>query len=193
MTESREHPDELLVFHVNGTLDAEERAQVEAHLADCPRCREEVEFLRALRSSMQASAADAEPDDMAWPRLQRAIRKEKTGQRPRRWLPAALAASLLVIAVQAVMLIGERAPDSRYTLSGAGPQGVVLQLRFQPQATEAQIRDVLQRVDATLIDGPGALGVYRVRLAAATDAADLARRIAWLEQQTAVVSHVARE
>jgi anti-sigma factor RsiW len=35
MTDNRNHPDALLPFHVNGTLDPGEQAQVESHLAGC--------------------------------------------------------------------------------------------------------------------------------------------------------------
>lgn len=38
------HPEELLSGHVDGTLTNEERAVVDAHLATCATCREEVEL-----------------------------------------------------------------------------------------------------------------------------------------------------
>ena len=193
MTELSEHPEELLPFLVNETLDAEQRVRVEAHLAECRKCRDEVEFLRHLRSGMKASLQDDVPDDMAWPRLQRAIRRERNPQRTRRWLPAALAASLLVIVLQSIMLFGGQNVASRYTPAGDRQEGVVLQLRFDPRATEAEIRGLLQKIDATLIDGPGALGVYRARLGADADEASIVQRMAWLKQQTAVVRYVARD
>ncbi|MGH8747072.1 MAG: hypothetical protein ACREUK_11355, partial [Burkholderiales bacterium] len=49
-------------------------------------------------------------------------------------------------------------------LGERAPAGVVLQLRFDPAASEARIRALLREHDAVVIDGPSALGVYRVRL-----------------------------
>ena len=41
-----------------------ERAYVEAHLADCPRCRELLASLRALPNAIRALARPAEPADL---------------------------------------------------------------------------------------------------------------------------------
>ena len=58
------HPAQVLLpWYVNGTLDADERAQVEAHLADCAACRHEAQSLRAFGAAYArdgAGAADAE-------------------------------------------------------------------------------------------------------------------------------------
>jgi hypothetical protein len=64
--------------------------------------------------------------------------------------------------------------------------GDLLQVSFAPTATEAQIRAALQLAKATLVAGPGAIGVYTVavpRRAGATSAAAL-------RQQTGVVESV---
>ncbi len=186
------HPDELLPFYVNATLEGEERIRVEAHLEHCACCRQEVDFLRTLRAGMQAGASATAPET-AWPRLRRALRQTGTTRPSRRWLPAALAASLLVIVAQTALLLN-RPESGGYTLSGSTLSGEVVQLRFDPSATEADIRRVLQAVEGTLIDGPGALGVYRVRLASpAADGRSIEARLAWLRSQQPTVRYVARD
>lgn len=51
---------ELLPYYANGTLDAGERARVEAELATCPACAQELAELQALAASLR-SRADAAP------------------------------------------------------------------------------------------------------------------------------------
>ncbi len=48
------HPDELLADFVDGSLDAEEHARVERHVAGCARCTEEVSLAGEARSALRA-------------------------------------------------------------------------------------------------------------------------------------------
>jgi anti-sigma factor ChrR (cupin superfamily) len=52
---------ELLPFYATGTLDAADRARVEAELAACGECAAELRDLEALGASLQARAAAAPP------------------------------------------------------------------------------------------------------------------------------------
>jgi anti-sigma factor ChrR (cupin superfamily) len=52
---------ELLPFYANGTLDAPDRARVEAELASCTSCAAELRELQTLGTALQARAADAPP------------------------------------------------------------------------------------------------------------------------------------
>src|SRR5215813_9681087 len=52
--------DALLPWFVNGTLDPDEIAFVERHVAECTRCREEVEWLRGLYAACTAGQASQE-------------------------------------------------------------------------------------------------------------------------------------
>lgn len=126
----------------------------------------------------------------------------------RRWLglpapgaPAALggwgmAAAAVVVLVQAGLITTLLWPDERAGPGGQQPLsdprlpalqgGVLLQITFAPTATEAQLRSALQGAQATLVAGPGAVGVYTVVVPAATWDAALAR----LRQQPGVVASV---
>jgi anti-sigma factor RsiW len=156
------HPDELLPWYANRTLAGAEHAAVEEHLRGCARCRAELEFLGALRAEVKRGE-DAQPaDEVGLRRLLRAVRREQA--RPRRRVALAAAAAVVIVAQGALIgWLATREPVIE-PLGERGPAGVVLQLRFEPGATEAQIRELLQAHDAALIDGPSALGVYRVRL-----------------------------
>ena len=67
-------------------------------------------------------------------------------------------------------------------------RGTLLQVTFVPDATEMQIRTLLARVDARIVEGPGALGVYTVSVP--PEQADAALRE--LESARAVVASAAR-
>jgi len=48
------HPEELLAGYVDGTLEHQERAVVDAHLGACTRCRHEIELARGARTALAA-------------------------------------------------------------------------------------------------------------------------------------------
>ena len=48
------HPEDLLAEYVDGTLGPEERARVDAHLAGCERCRDEVAAAGLARAAVAA-------------------------------------------------------------------------------------------------------------------------------------------
>jgi hypothetical protein len=47
---------------------------------------------------------------------------------------------------------------------GTAAGGQLLQITFKPLATETQIRALLSSVQGEIVAGPGALGVYAVRV-----------------------------
>ena len=69
--------------------------------------------------------------------------------------------------------------------------GVVLQVTFAPDATEQEIRELLQAIDGSLDGGPGALGVYAVRLVGVEshDAATIERALQTLRGRSDIVTH----
>jgi hypothetical protein len=48
-----DHPEELLAGYVDGSATAHERAAVDAHLASCARCREEVDLARGALAALR--------------------------------------------------------------------------------------------------------------------------------------------
>jgi anti-sigma factor RsiW len=53
--------DSLLPWYVNATLEMRDRARVEAHLAFCPQCREELELLKDVQLMIAVSDDTAPP------------------------------------------------------------------------------------------------------------------------------------
>ncbi len=70
----------LLVAYLDNEVTPSERALIQAHLAECERCREELAALLGLRSRvsqfLKLQAAQATPSPQAWSRLQACLRKE---------------------------------------------------------------------------------------------------------------------
>lgn len=189
--------DELLPGYVNGSLQGAQCDAVERYLMDHPEAAAEVELLRAVRGGVKtARTGESSPGELGWHRLQRALRDEPrrvAGQRPGWWRPA-LAAAIVVIIVQGALLTTLwRHPPMITPLSGPVPVGTVVQIRFEPTATEQQIRALLDSVDGRFVDGPGALGVYRVRLDRTGNRRPVDKKIGQLRAARGIVRYVALE
>jgi anti-sigma factor RsiW len=103
------HPFEQLVDLVDGTLGADERARVEAHLAGCTSCREDVAAATLARDEVRALPPAAPPADLH----RRVVTAAgggpaAAGGRPAwyRWAGAAAAAAV-VAAIVALPSIGD--------------------------------------------------------------------------------------
>ena len=83
----QDHPQGLLDRAIRGELDANERAALERHVADCSMCAVELEGARIFRASVapgrQDEALYRAAIDGAMARLQK---RETLGERLRRWI-----------------------------------------------------------------------------------------------------------
>ncbi len=187
---------ELLVFHANGTLDAEERATVEAALADDPDLRAELAALLAIRETMQAEDVQS-PGEFGLARLMRDVEAEGRAApdapeeapsnvvsitRLRIWQVAAavvLAAGLGWNLVQMPLGPTATAPQMAEPMAETAPAGyslasgesdVMFTVAFAPDATEAEIRSLLVGAGLEIVSGPSALGFYGLDLLDGEDA-----------------------
>ena len=69
---------ELVTAYLEGTMPAEERARVEAHLAECDGCSGYLEDMRRLVGSLHATV-EPPPDPATREALQRAFRERGAG------------------------------------------------------------------------------------------------------------------
>lgn len=174
---------ELLPWYVNGTLEGSDEGKLESHLAQWPHLRAEVAWLRRLREQVREPLYDSlvQPSASAGlDALMARIRAEQSGKvvplRPAqttrrsapRWFPAAMGLAASIILAQALvlgLLVGQPGKDALAPLSGgAAVAGTLLQMTFKPGATEARMRQALAAVQGEMVAGPGALGVYTVRV-----------------------------
>jgi predicted anti-sigma-YlaC factor YlaD len=205
--------DELLPWYANGTLEGEERARVERHLAECELCRDEMALLRGVSDAASAIVAETPsiPDALG-KTLARIDEWEQTRRPSFAARVRAFAASVfempkvprLVLATQSalILVLGTVLVLSRLqqpeftTLSGGNGASNAPRLTvvFESSATEEAIRQALQQVGGTLVSGPSAAGVYVVALPKAGDderAVDAA--IAALRENRSVITFVELE
>ncbi len=183
----REEIEMLLPWYVTGRLDAADTAKVEAFLAVHPHVARQLDMVRAERDEAVASnEALGFPSAAATERLMASLPAARPGwaalrtvrgglEQVRnlfvaptanavRW--AAVAAAVLV-AVQAVAigtLLSERSATYR---TASGPQtgdGIAVLATFAEEAKATAISQLLTDFDASIVDGPRAGGVYKIRL-----------------------------
>ena len=173
--EARRHVEamRLLPWRVNGRLDEAERGWVDAHVAGCSECRQEIDALRELQSgcrALDAGTDDASGAERGWQRLQARLQPAlaTSGVRPvqrpwmrPRWQRWAIAAQAAVIAILAVVLWQQPEPAAYHTLgaaSAAKPGNLVIV--FDPRTDESRMRRLLLASQARIVDGPNDAGAY---------------------------------
>ncbi len=183
MTPSHSELQALLPWYVNGTLDDATRQHMELALQQSPALRSELLWLTVLRSQVRdvcqaecgQRSADAGLDS-----LMALIHGEQSGKvtplRKNSWawvaaarkLPLSMGIAAAIVLSQAVVsgTLLARTRDDLAPMSGGTTAvgGQLLQITFKPQATEGDIRALLASVQGDIVAGPGALGVYAVRV-----------------------------
>lgn len=167
--------DDPLFSYAAGTLDEPARLRVEALLEADPELRARLKWYEAVCDGV----VGAQPPLQALPSADQIVARVRGAARPRSagflaWLagpalkPAAAFAAVVVVIQAAVIgtLLGERRETQ--AVRSAVPQGeaVVFVIAFDPDTTESQIRTLLLKAGATIIDGPRQLGDYRISVPA---------------------------
>ncbi len=173
---------ELLPWFVMATLDADECALVESHLADCATCRRELEWHRQLRAAQAAPVVERDVDRAfaalrarmpprasrthAWEALRMWWHAQAA---PMRW--ALALQPLLIVGLAAALVVGRSVPTTTspqiyHALARpAVESGGRLVIVFAPQTTQAQMRSVLLASGTRIVDGPTAADAYILAVA----------------------------
>ena len=176
----------LLPWYVTGRLDPAEQARVEAHLAGCEECQEEVRFERTLAKTVKDLPLDAE---VGWRRLERRLKAEpqqatgiassrivRAGAQWGGWAMAACALIAVGVTV-APRLQRQPADNPQYHALGAphsvSPGNMVV--IFRPETPERDIRAALTGIGARIVDGPTGADAYVLLVPAAKRAGALAQ------------------
>ena len=173
----------LLPWYVNGTLDTASRRALDQEIAQSTALRSEVIWLRLVRSQIREQSqaeANQRSESDGLDALMALVHGEQSGKvlplpsRMARWVgtarrfPLSIGIAAAVVLTQAVIigtLLDQPVQDPLRTLSGgAAAGGQMLQMTFKPAATETQIRALLSSVQGEIVAGPGALGVYIIRV-----------------------------
>jgi len=182
-----EQAQQLLPWYVNGTLEPDDRAMVEAHLAECVECRADLAAEQVLARDVAALPLDVEH---AWSMLSERIDAEGP---PRRlaepvpflrrkvamgWALGGPLAAAAAVAFAVMVVPGAPSPAGEtYRALGSAPTaqpGNAL-VMFRPDARDVDLRSALTKAGARVVDGPTATGAYVVRIAPAGRAQALDR------------------
>jgi len=187
----------LLPWYLTGRLETAEHEAVEAHLAQCPECRAELETERQWQLLQPGHGAQPDVED-GWARMRARLGADlvppvaapamprlsprRRDRLPPPWqrLPARAWAAPAMLSVALVAAIGYTLrplpPAGDYhALSAPTESAATAVVRFRPDATEAQIRHSLNASGARLVDGPTVSDAYVVRLPREHYAAALAK------------------
>jgi hypothetical protein len=142
------HPEEQLSGYVDGTLGTDERAEVDAHLASCATCREEIELSTRALTMLRELPEVPVPFGTTRP-VMAEVGKERTSRGRRSWgrgtqWAAGLAAAAVLVAVVAVALprVGEVAQMD--SAAGGGAQATPMPAPGMEAATTGAVPLELQ-------------------------------------------------
>lgn len=171
----------LLPWYVSAGLDEEDRARVEAHIAECPRCQAELAWEREVQAAYAQSTTGIGGDaSQEFAQLRERLAAEASPPQGRgllarlkahwrqapAWTRWALAGQCAVVAALSSVLLTALPPEPGFrTLGepasgpGAGTRGNLI-VRFRPEATEQDMRRVLRDSAARLVYGPTTTDAY---------------------------------
>lgn len=186
---SHEEASGLLTWLATGSLDIDERGAVQQHLETCAECRQELAELEALHamatdidaeipeppSTMKAGMfaridAEQRSQQIAAARVAEAAPSPSLLERMTAWLSpgglrVALVAQFALIAILTVGLLLRN--DGGFGTAG-GPATAAttgrITIAFQPEATAAEIEQLLTDAGATIVEGPTEQGFYTLAL-----------------------------
>ncbi len=192
--ESQQSFLELLPWYVNGTLKSDDRRSMEYCLATYPDCRAELEWMDGVAQQVRGESFPLNEQEgldrlMSMVRAQesgkllvlsrpsaplggaaRQVLGTVSRTKLQQWIKPlmAVAATLAVVQV-GLSFIGTQSSDQSETLRPLGtaqpmPRHAMIQATFRADASETKIRALLAQVGAEIVSGPGALGVYTLRV-----------------------------
>jgi anti-sigma-K factor RskA len=205
----------LLPWYAAGTLRRRDRQRVEAALRDQPDLARHADLVREeLAETIRVNESLGAPSARVMDRLMAAIDAETVAARKRspravagwftgwmasfspRTLAVAASVATLAIALQAFMLLGiltkPQGGDQIAALDETSHgHGTFAMVRFARQASAGEITKFLENYQATLVDGPKAGGLYRVKIAMTSLAKEELVRVVRRMQQERVVEFAA--
>jgi predicted anti-sigma-YlaC factor YlaD len=159
MNERNEHEeDQWLSSYLDGRLDAAQTKRLDAHMADCSDCREQLESLRYTKRLLASAPRRAMPPELISAIEERLVKPSWTGRfwqglrTPRVFVPAGALAALALFAgvwygvrrdspEQYIPLEPLMTAHARYTAESLVPQGSLVSSTYSAQLT-AQYIDV---------------------------------------------------
>ncbi len=172
--------DDLILAYVQGKLTEADATAFEQALEQDADMAAEILALRAARSEF-AQEDDQLEAGPGWDRLEAAIdaTAPANDNRPLRlslWQAGGLIAASLALWQVAVVPLTQPQRLPGYEAVSEDAAGPVLQVMFSGTASVADVTAMLRDTGGTVVDGPGALGLYRIAFDS-TDQMEVARAV----------------
>ena len=180
MTTDAEIPEEelLLPWYVSGRLEPEERARIDLALGRSPALRQALEDERKLQAAVAAAPLPV-PTIGDPEALLGTVSSPEKNALPR-WVKPALAAAVVLAAVEGLTLAWMVQPASYRPASGPSPRVGVELMRYAVHLTEdvsvARLRAALDEARAGIVRGPLPNGAYIVETTGGAPAIESLRR-----------------
>ncbi|MEM7488051.1 MAG: hypothetical protein AAF390_02895 [Pseudomonadota bacterium] len=168
--------DELLA-HLRGETTPEHAARIDAAAAEDPALRAELALMGGLKGALVTSTDGPDAREFGWRRLEAEIGKTQRARPPAQtnlWRAAAVFLGALVLGQGAyIALAPGTGPEPVFRTVSETPVPFGLGVAFVPSAEIGEVQALLRETGARIVDGPGAIGLYRLAFetAAARDAA----------------------
>ena len=175
----------LLPFLANGRISAEDREWVELHVHSCGACREEFAAQQSLAQHLRTAQGSFTGNEQRafanlWTRIEASEtalppQAERTvssaGSAPRRtvrWLAAAVVVQAIGLALLGVTALntGNMGPGEFRTVTSSATRtiGPGIRVVFRPDASVAEVSDLLSRHELQLVGGPQGSGIFTASL-----------------------------
>lgn len=163
--------EDQILEYVQERMTALDRATFEAELKADPSLLAELKVVQAVRADLNAETAELADPAGGWARISSSIDAQAApvaaandNHAPmRQWLQMAAAAVLAVGVWQLAVVPNLGDSDVPYQTVSEEADAAILQIIFQPDAPFGDIAAVLAELEGSLVDGPSAVGVVRVR------------------------------
>lgn len=162
--EPHDEAEALLPWYATGQLDEADRVRLEAHLASCSHCRQQLSFERRLVREFRAITPEVES---GWSRIRARIQSPSAAARRgpsaldqfwsllSRPAVAGLAAAQLAFVIVAAGLLVSLTRPAYHTLGSApAPASANVIVMFSPDAKVRDVGQTLRSTGASIVDGP---------------------------------------
>jgi hypothetical protein len=198
--------DLLLPWHLNHTLEKGEEKKIKRHLLSCSICQQELKQIRQEQGLYQ-SAAEEIPIPQTFPHVISDI-EEREGEgiwqriasvipRPQSALaaPLIIAQFLVIIGLVALLALNPWGAGERIYRTLSGPtsvegKGPRISILFQDRVQEKTAREVILKINGTIVRGPTPMGIYTVELRSERNPEELQEVISSLRQQKDIIRFV---
>jgi hypothetical protein len=201
-----EGKDLLLPWHLNHTLEKAEEEKIKKHLKSCSLCRQELERIKQEQEFYQSAAEEIRIPN-TFPHVISALeQKEAEGiwhqiasfifkPQPVFATTLIIAQSLIIIGLVALLATNPWGAGEKIYRTLSGPsivegKGPLLTILFQDRVQEKDMREVILDIQATIVNGPTALGIYTVELRSEMRPEERQYLIASLRQKKDIIRFV---